>query len=309
MPAFLRDGVVMPASEQPLARCLRERAPVDFAELALRSPGGELRWFSAHAAPLNDAHGAPCGAVLSCTEVTRWRAALDARAAADRRKDEFLAHLGHDLRNPLAPIRTAVQLMGMPGLEPERVADLLKVTDRQVMEMTRLIDQLMDMGHLGLGKLTLRPERTELSSIVDDAVGASSKLIGSAGHSLELDFSDTPMPVDADAHRLAQAISNVIDNAAKFTEPGGRIEISAAPDDGYGVVRVRDNGYGLAPEVLAHVFEPFMRGPQQSRHAANGLGIGLALARSLVEMHHGSIEGRSDGPGKGSEFVVRIPLA
>jgi signal transduction histidine kinase len=309
VPVFLREGSPLAAEEQPLARCLREGVALEMPELSLRRPGGELLYVAARATPLRDATGAVTGAVLACTDVTAWRSELESRRVADRRKDEFLAHLGHDLRNPLAPIRTAIQILRMPGLEPERVDDLMKVTERQVMDMARLIDQLMDIGHLGLGKLKLHRERAELSTIVDDAVGASSKLIGSAGHSLELHLPDVPMPVEADSQRLSQALSNVIDNAAKFTDPGGRIEVSAESAGGYGIIRVRDNGYGLAPETLAQLFTPFMRGPQQSRHAGNGLGIGLALARSLVELHEGSIQAHSDGVGRGCEFVVRIPLA
>lgn len=308
VPLLRRDGAALPIEEQPLQRCLREGASVEIADLALERADGVPLAVSARATPLRDDSGLLRGAVLAIVDVTRWRTELDALRRSERRKDEFLAHLGHDLRNPLAPIRTAVQLMRMPGLEPERVADLLALTERQVMDMARLIDQLMDMGHLGLGKLTLHRERVELSTIVDDAVGASSKLIGSAGHSLELKLPDAPMPVEADSERLSQALANVIDNAAKFTEPGGRIEVSAERSGGFGVVRVRDSGYGLAPETLAQLFTPFMRGPQQSRHAANGLGIGLALARGLVELHHGSIEAHSAGVGQGSEFVVRIPL-
>jgi signal transduction histidine kinase len=246
---------------------------------------------------------------LAYREANLAQDAPEAGGARDRRQAEFLAQLGHDLRNPLAPIRTAVQLLRMPGIEPERAKALLDLTERQVMHMAHLIDQLMDLGELDLGRVALKLEPVDLSTIIDEAVGQSSEAIGAAGHQLELQLPDSPLPLHADRARLAQAIACVIDNAARFTDPGGRIEVEAAAHGNVAVLNVSDNGYGIAAADLATLFSPFTRGARKSSHAASGLGNGLALARSLIETHHGSIEAHSAGENMGSNFRMRIPLA
>jgi PAS domain S-box-containing protein len=222
---------------------------------------------------------------------------------ADRRKDEFIATLSHELRNPLAPIRSALELLRMKnaGLEAERIYEII---ERQTGHLVRLVDDLLEISRVERGLVELRRERVPLSEVLRNAVETSTPLIDAEGHRLEMEIPTEALWVDGDPLRLAQIFGNLLNNAARFTRRGGRIRIAAERMDGGAAVSVRDTGIGFAAHAKPRLFEMFQRNPQSS-----GLGIGLALARRLVEMHGGTIDASSEGEGKGAEFVVRLPLA
>jgi PAS domain S-box-containing protein len=226
----------------------------------------------------------------------------EALREADRRKDEFIATLSHELRNPLAPLANALEILrlGPGGDEPPVVA----MMERQLKQLVRLTDDLLEMSRITRGSFELRRERTALAGIVRTAVETAEPLIRAAHHSLTVSPSPEELWVDGDPVRLAQIVGNLLSNAAKYTEDGGRIELQVRRDGAQALVSVRDNGAGLAPQDVARVFDMFVRGARST-----GLGIGLALARSLAQMHGGMIEAASAGPGKGAEFTLRLPLA
>jgi signal transduction histidine kinase/ActR/RegA family two-component response regulator len=229
---------------------------------------------------------------------------------ADRRKDEFLAVLAHELRNPLAPLRNSLDALrfhanGDP--EVERTADMMR---RQVDHMVHLVDDLLDVSRVTRGKIELRMERVRIDSIVNSAVEMCMPGIKAARHLLAVDLPDEPLAVEGDRVRLTQIIANLLNNATKYTRPGGRISVEARRESNMVAIAVSDTGQGLSSNELPHVFELFMQaGKDNSRFAEGGLGIGLTLVKALVEMHGGSAMARSEGLGKGSEFTVRLPLA
>jgi PAS domain S-box-containing protein len=228
---------------------------------------------------------------------------------ADRRKDDFLATLAHELRNPLAPIRNGLEVLRLQSRDAELFEQARSVMERQVQQMTRLVDDLLDVSRITRDKIELRRQRVELAAIVKSAVETSQPLIHSAGHQLIVTLPETPIFLDVDPARMAQVFSNLLNNSAKFTDLGGRIEIEAALDGSEAVVAVRDNGVGISCEALAYVFDMFRQSDCSLERAQGGLGIGLTLVRRLVELHGGAIYAQSQGPGKGSEFIVRLPVA
>ena len=226
---------------------------------------------------------------------------------ADRRKDEFLATLAHELRNPLAPIRNAVQLLktGNPSEDTLRMAR--EIIDRQINHMVRLVDDLMDVSRITVGQVNLRNERVTMRRVLDDALEAVQPAIEAGRHRLQVDFPGEALQVEGDATRLSQVFQNLLDNAAKYTPPGGTITLRAARIGDEVQVSVRDNGIGIASDMHPRVFELFTRVHPGDRIKTSGLGIGLSLAKKLIELHLGKIEVRSDGPGTGSEFIVTLP--
>jgi signal transduction histidine kinase len=236
------------------------------------------------------------------------RKKVELLADASRRKDEFLAMLGHELRNPLAPVTTALQLMRLHSDEPLRVTRARETIERQVEHMTRLIDDLLDVSRITRGKIELRQEAVVISTLVARAVEAARPVIDERGHRLTLDLPDEPVTLSADPARLEQVLANLLNNAAKYTDVGGRIWLRAFVDAGQLVLSVKDNGAGLTSAMRDHVFDLFVQGPEVRAYARGGLGIGLTLVRRLVEMHGGTVEARSDGPGQGSEFIARLPI-
>ena len=227
---------------------------------------------------------------------------------ADRRKDEFLATLAHELRNPLAPMRTAVELLRMKGPDIPELQWARDVIDRQTQAMTRLIDDLMDVSRINQGKVVLKREQVELAKIVQGAVETSQPLIEEMGHELTVTLPPRPVIVDADMTRLSQVMLNLLNNAAKYTERGGRIDLRADLQGSDIVVSVADTGIGIPADKLPTLFEMFSQVEGALSRSQGGLGIGLCLVKRLVEMHGGSIEAKSGGPGRGSEFVVRLPI-
>jgi len=224
---------------------------------------------------------------------------------ASRMKDDFLAVLSHELRNPLGAIRNGLYLLGEPGVkDPKRIQEMM---DRQLNQLLRLLEDLLDVSRITKGKVELQTETIELASLVRDAVDASRMAIQTMDHDLQVSLPAEPVFLDGDRARLAQVLSNLLGNAAKFTPHGGRIRLDAAAKNGTLVIRVRDNGIGIPPEMMERVFEMFTQGDRSASRLHGGLGIGLSLVRGLVEAHGGTVTASSEGKGKGSEIEVRLP--
>lgn len=226
----------------------------------------------------------------------------------DRRKNDFIAMLAHELRNPLAPIRNALEIMRLTADDPDAVARSRAMLERQVGQMVRLIDDLLDVSRITTGKLRVQLEPTPLREVVEAAVEISRPALDRAGLRFELTLPDRPPLIQADRVRLAQVFSNLLNNAAKFTPEGGAVALAVGVEGGHVVARVRDTGVGIPPDVLPRVFELFTQLDRTMNRAQGGLGIGLALVRRLVELHHGTVGVHSDGPGMGAEFTVRLPV-
>jgi PAS domain S-box-containing protein len=289
--------------DSPLARALRDRR----RETAEAECGG--RWFRLTVDPVPGPCGVPAGAVGILADVTAARRAEETLREADRRKDEFLAMLAHELRNPLAPLRNALHLQEQPGADPAAVDRSRAVIARQLGNMVRLIDDLLDVSRITRGKIDLKRQRVELGAILDGAVETSLPLVHASRHELTREGPSEPIHLDADPTRLTQVFANLLNNAAKYTPEGGRIRLEARREGDEAVVVVADNGSGIAPEMLERIWEPFAQADRTLGRAQGGLGIGLTLVKRLAELHGGSIRARSAGLGKGSEFTVRLPAA
>jgi signal transduction histidine kinase/CheY-like chemotaxis protein len=258
-------------------------------------------------APIRDEHGNVTGIVLIFRDVAERRRSEMALRDADRRKDEFLAILAHELRNPLAPICTALEIMRTPAADAVITGRAKDVMGRQLQHLVRLVDDLMDVSRIMRGKIELRKETVDVRSIASRAIEAAQSVIDAQGHQLSLSLPSEPVLLTTDPVRLAQVINNLLTNAAKYTEPGGRISLEVATASGEVVIRVRDNGIGIPGEMLPQVFDMFTQVDSSASRSQGGLGIGLTLVKSLVELDGGRVEAHSEGAGKGSEFVVRLP--
>ncbi len=280
---------------------------------------GSVRWIDTRGRALfSDATGVATRMIGVCLDVTERRGheqqehdRAEALADADRRKDEFLAMLGHELRNPLAPITHAVEMLELSDADPGLRRRMRGLIDQQVRILTQLVDDLLEMSRINRGKIRLRLARVDLAEVVWRGVAATDALIRERGHRLTLDLPPRPVPLLADPLRLEQVLVNLLTNAAKYTEPGGRIGVSAAvaPDGQSVALRVTDTGMGIEAAMLPRLFDLFIQSERSLDRAEGGLGIGLTLVQRLVEMHGGSVEARSAGPGQGSEFLVRLPIA
>ena len=237
-------------------------------------------------------------------ELKTYAAALQ---EADRRKDEFLAILAHELRNPLAPLKNGLRLLGQHG-GGERGRDVRAMMERQVSHLVRLIDDLLDVSRISQGKIELRRERTSLNAIVEAAIEISRPLLETGDHRFAFHRAAETLMVDGDATRLAQVVSNLLNNAARYTPPGGEIALSLRRDGEFAAIEVADNGVGIAEDMLPKIFELFTQIDPGAESAKSGLGIGLALAQRLALMHGGSISARSEGEGRGSAFTLRVPV-
>jgi signal transduction histidine kinase len=258
--------------------------------------------------PVRDVEGQIVGIFAQGSDVTEQVRSVHALKDADRKKDEFLATLAHELRNPLAPIRQAAVLARSPGIEPARRTWALDVIERQAGHMALLLDDLLDVSRISRGRLELRLEPVELRSVIDAAVETARPSLDRKRHRLSVALPGAAVHLLADPLRLAQVLSNLLSNASKYTDAGGNIELSASCEEQQVVIRVRDDGIGLSPQAQGQIFEMFSQVSSAIDRAEGGLGIGLALSRGLVGLHHGRIEVHSAGPGMGSEFIVTLPL-
>jgi PAS domain S-box-containing protein len=277
------------------------------AEMRIVWPDGTVRWIATNGKVMFDAAGQPVRMLGATVDVTERKLAEQSLIEADRRKDEFLAMLAHELRNPLAPMRNAIQLLrriGPPDPELQRAREVIA---RQVEHLARLVDDLLDAARITEGKITLKKERVDLLSIIGRALETSRPLIDARKHRLTVALPEEPLRLEGDTTRLTQVVSNLLHNAAKFTPEGGQIWLAAEADTGQVVLRVRDSGIGIPQELLPHVFDLFRQADDSLDRSAGGLGIGLTLVRRLLELHGGKVEAFSEGPGRGSEFVVRLP--
>lgn len=324
------NGEETPAAELPLQRAARGIELRDYEE-EIHFDDGEVIHLYGSAVPLRDPNGESRGAIGAFVDVTRLKQAEAAMRDADRRKDEFLALLSHELRNPLAPILTAVQLMEMRG--DAATAHEREVILRQAKHLVRLVDDLLDVSRMVRGKIELTKSRVEISSVLVKAVEATSSLLEQRQHEVHLSVPAEGLQIEADEVRLTQVLTNLLSNAARYTPPGGRIDVIAArevrsgshpevasgsnpevesgshPEKDDVVVRVRDNGTGIDPDLLPHVFEMFVQGERGLDRSQGGLGLGLSLVQTLTMLHGGTVSARSEGIGRGSEFTVRLPAA
>ncbi len=266
------------------------------------------------AAPITSADGKVRGAILVFREISRrkkqeqeLRQHAAALAEADRRKDEFLAVLAHELRNPLAPISSALQLWPFVENDRSEMENLRVMMDRQLQMMIRLIDDLLDVSRISRGTIQVHKQPVDLAMVVSGAVDTVKPLMDSSGHRLMLILPEQPLYVDGDVARLNQILGNILNNAAKFTGRAGAIWITVERADGRAVVKIRDDGPGIPKQMLGEIFELFRQVDGSLNRPHSGLGIGLTLVKRLVEMHGGTVEAHSEGPGKGSEFVVALP--
>jgi PAS domain S-box-containing protein len=295
-----------PVLAQAVESALRSRADYR-VEFRFRHASGEWRWMEGRGQAAYGADGAPRMLYGLGIDVTERRGAVEALEQADRRKDEFLATLAHELRNPLAPITAGLHVLRATAGEGEAADRARAIIERQVGQMVRLVDDLLDVARISTGKTDLRCEPMELAAAVRDAVETSRPLIEAAGHRLELELPGEPVVVNADRTRLAQVFANLLNNSAKYSPRARSIAVSIERAGHDAAVRVRDDGIGIAPEQLSGIFEMFRQGAPGSGRPQGGLGIGLFLVKRIVEMHGGRVEARSAGLGHGSEFVVQLP--
>jgi PAS domain S-box-containing protein len=265
-------------------------------------PDQSLHWIAVHASRRGDRLS---GIIF---DISARKEAEQAQRLADRRKDEFLAMLAHELRNPLAPITGAAQLLKLVGSDDPRVRKGVEIIERQAGHMARLMDDLLDVSRVTRGLVTLERERVDLNAVLEDALEQARPLIEQRGHHLSVELSPEPVELLGDRARLVQVFANLLNNAARYTSEGGEVGLRLQANEHHACVTVRDNGIGMSPELLPRVFDLFVQGRRSSDRSEGGLGLGLALVKSLVESHHGQVEVKSAGPGHGSTFIVRLPL-
>ncbi|MFA9441640.1 ATP-binding protein [Uliginosibacterium sp. sgz301328] len=306
--AWNEDGEPILPEDWPGARAMRGETVMPGTQMLYSDANGQELWLRMSATPLRSEAGKVMEACAVAQDITQLKKAEQVLREADRRKDEFLATLSHELRNPLAPIRNGLHILRRNCGNAEVAARVMPMLERQVDHMVRLVDDLMEVSRITGGKIELRKERVELASALRSAVEASSPLIEAAHQRLVIEFPEAPLTVEADPVRLGQIIANLLNNAAKYTMEGGQIWLSAHRDGHDAVISVRDNGMGIPADMLPKIFDLFTQAERTYSRAQGGLGIGLTLVRSLVELHGGRVNAASDGPGKGSVFTVRLPL-
>ena len=297
------------AAEDAVADALDpEKGGAYFAEFRVRNRrDGVVRWIQATGST-TFSDGEPVRLVGTVRDVTARKRGEAALREADRRKDEFLAMLAHELRNPLGPIRTASTLLPKVRDDPERFQEASGIIQRQSATIARLVDDLLDMSRITRGKIKLQKERIDLAPLVHEAIDLVRTACEASEVELNVDVTSSPLPIEGDRVRMAQVLNNLLTNACKYTDPGGRITVTVEEDEGSCVIRVRDTGIGITSENLARIFDLFAQ-VDGNRGGTGGLGIGLSLVERLVELHGGTITAESDGLGTGSEFTIHLPLA
>ncbi len=269
---------------------------------------GTYRNVSARAVPVLEANGNIREWVGALTDITEKKNSEQEMREANRRKDEFLAMLAHELRNPLAPIRNAVEIIRSSKTDTARIDWTCEIIERQVQHMSRLLDDLLDVSRITHGQIRLNKESTDLTTLVRRSLDASRTVLEKKNLRLVTDFVPGPVPISADVTRIEQVITNLLNNAVKFTPAGGQITVSVHHEGDSAMLRVVDNGRGIAPDLLPRIFQLFEQGDRSLARSEGGLGIGLTLVQNLVRMHSGTVEAKSEGPGRGSEFMVRLPM-
>jgi PAS domain S-box-containing protein len=302
------------AEEQQILDKLRRGERIDHFDTVRVAKDGRRIAISLTVSPVRAADGTVIAASKVARDVSerklaeqRLQQSEEELRLADRRKDEFMALLAHELRNPLAPIRYALAANRKSGRTPEQLRQAEEIIERQVTHMSRLLDDLLDVSRITRGTLGLKKTRTELTSIIGAAIETARPMLEAKHHKLVLDLPTQPVQLEADVVRLAQVFSNLLINAAKYTDPGGQIQLRAHQEPGTVVVSVIDNGIGISAELLPRVYTMFFQSRQALGRAEGGLGVGLSLVRGLVVLHGGSVQARSEGIGRGSEFTVRLP--
>jgi PAS domain S-box-containing protein len=303
----VHDPNVLPQVLERWQRSLATGEPFDMV-FPLRGADGAYRPFLTRVSPVQDEQGQVTRWFGTNTDISEQLAAEEALRTADRRKNEFLAMLAHELRNPLAPIRNAAQVLKLAGSTDARQQWAREVIERQIQHLTRLVDDLLDVSRITRGKVAIQREPLELSTILNRALETSRPLIDARRHHLTLSYPAERLWVEGDLTRLVQVVGNLLNNAAKYTDEGGHLWLEATREGGEAEVRVRDNGMGLSADLLPHVFDLFTQAERSLDRSQGGLGIGLTLVRTLVELHGGRVEARSEGPGRGSEFIIRLPV-
>jgi len=300
--------VALKPEELPLQRAIAERREIANVELQLCFRNGDVHTIMGNAAPLRDSYGQVRGAVVALIDVTERKHIEAQLKQAHRRKDEFLATLAHELRNPLAPVRSGVAI-----LRKERdgavAGKTLAMMERQLTQMVRLIDDLLDVSRITGDRIELRREPVPLLPVIEQAIEAAKPYLDSGGHAFEWEMTPQPLWVDGDASRLSQVVSNLLTNAAKYTPEGGNVRLVVDREESCARIEVIDNGLGIPPEMLHQVFDLFTQVNRSLHRVQGGLGVGLSLVRRLVEMHDGTVEASSQGLGLGSTFTVRLPLS
>jgi len=302
-----RDGRDIPPDELPMQYAVAHRTHVA-NNIEIVRPDGSVVYVQNDVEPLFDRAGNVCGCVSVCVDMTARKGVEDVLRDADRRKDEFLATLSHELRNPLAPIRNALELIRRARHDEMLTDHALAIMERQVHQLVRLTDDLLDVSRITRNKIELRHDWIDLRSVLRSAVEAVEPLSTAAGHVLIVELPQFPLWLYADFTRLAQAFANLLNNAVKYTDRGGRIVMSAAIEGNQAEVTVTDTGIGIDPHLLPSIFDMFVQIDHGSSRARTGLGIGLALTKRLVELHDGQIAATTGGPGAGATFTVRLPL-
>lgn len=292
----------------PGKRALRGEVVMPGLEMLHTDDDGREWWMRVSCAPLRDDDGKLIGTCSVIQDITELKQAEYHLKEADRRKDEFLATLAHELRNPLAPISHGLQILKRTANGDDSVRHSHEMLERQVNHMIRMVDDLLEVSRITTGKVQLRKELVDLNDVLQGVVAASGAVMEAGSHQLRLELPAAPVSLLADPMRLAQMVSNLLNNAAKYSHSGGHIVLAAWTDGAQAVVSVRDNGIGIPPALLGKVFDLFMQVDRNGRRGQGGLGIGLTLVRSLVEMHGGSVQALSEGKGQGSEFRLHLPL-
>jgi len=305
--------------EQEILARLSQGQRIDHYETVRMAKDGRRINVSLTVSPIRDAGGRIIGASKVARDVTERRQAEEALLAerrkalevleeADRRKDDFLALLAHELRNPLAPLRNGLEVMRLAAGDATAVAKMRDVMDRQLSHMVRLVDDLLDVSRISRNKMELRRSRVLLADVISSAVETTQPALVAAGHQLTVSLPPEPIHLDADLTRLAQVFSNLLNNSAKYTARGGHIRLTATREGGQVSVAVQDDGVGIPAFALPNIFEMFSQVDRSIERSTGGLGIGLALVKGLVEMHGGTVEAASPGQGKGSTFTVRLEV-
>jgi len=303
-----RDGKPVPPDELPMQRAARTGEPVRGADLSLIFEDGHVRHIHGNAAPLHDINGEVRGAVAAFIDIAERKEAEEALRLADQRKNEFIATLAHELRNPLSPIRNAAELLRIAPHDKALQVKSVDIIEAQVQHMTRLLDDLLDVARITNNRMSMQKLSVPLGRAVDDAVEAAQPLIDARRHRLTVAVAEDSLNVIGDSVRLTHIFVNLLNNAAKYMSEGGLITVTIAREGNEALVQVSDNGVGIAAEETRNLFQLFHRAHSSTDVMAGGLGIGLSLVKLLAEAHGGTVSAASRGLGQGSVFTVRLPI-